>query len=225
MKLVHALALSIVPALASAQSSPSLRPGHVTISAGVAVSGPYGVGDATAELRSNRPGPAPPPFTLFRADSRVTRATSPEFRVGLALSRRLAIEAGASLSRPRITVAIADDLEAPAQQLAGERLQQYLFDAALTWQLPIRVGGRLAPFVAAGGGYLRQLHEDRMLAETGELYFAGAGARYWLRGRSGSSMALGFRGDVRANVRRNGIDFANKERVFPSLSVSVFLGL
>lgn len=228
MRLVRAyvaLVALMTPAVALAQDAPGLRAHRLTVGGAMVRSGSYDIGDATAELRGNGTGAAPAPFTLFQADSYVTSETFPEIKVGFALTRRLAIEAGASVAHPRIGVSIANDAEAPAQELLGEELHQYFFEAAVTWQLPVRFSRRFAPFVSGGGGYLRQLHEDRTLAEGGEIYFAGAGARFWLRGGAGGSLQLGLRGDIRANVRRNGIDFENRSRVFPTVSLGVFLGL
>ncbi len=153
----------LIPAVAFAQDGPGLRPGHFTFGAGVQQAGGYDIGDATAQLRGNGPGTLPTPFTLFQATSRFTAATAPMMHVGIALSRTLAFETAASYGRPRLAVSIAGDPEAPAQELPGETVEQYLFEAGLTWQLPVRTGRRVAPFVAAGAGYLRQLHEDRTL--------------------------------------------------------------
>ncbi len=38
-----------------------------------------------------------------------------------------------------------------------------------------RFGARGAPFLSGGAGYLRALHEDRILVDTGALWFAGGG--------------------------------------------------
>jgi hypothetical protein len=219
------MTLLSLPAIAQAQDAPSLREHRVTVSAGVSWSGGYDVGSATAQLRGNSPGATATPFTLFTADSRVSRATAPEIRAGFAITRRLLFEAGGSVSRPRIGVSITGDAEAPTQQLLGEELRQFLFDGSLSWQLPIRLGGRLAPFVIGGGGYLRQLHEDRTLGETGQIYYAGGGARYFLRGGHGDARPIGLRGDVRVNVRRRGIDFDNTMRAYPTLSLQLFVGI
>lgn len=231
--LLRGVALSLIvctPVLA--QEAPVLRPHHVTLLGGIAWAAPYDVGDATAQLRGNAPGATAPPFTLFSADSRLSMAFAPEFRVGFPLTRSFAIDGGLSFSRPRVAIAIANDAEAPPQQLDGEQLDQYQIDAQLTWQVPVPARARsratflhLAPFVAAGGGYLRQLHEGRALAETGWIYHAGGGARYWLRGGSGSSRDLGVQADARFNVRTGGIDFDNARRYYPSVSVMLFVGL
>jgi len=210
---------------ASAQDAPSLRAHRVVLDGGVQWSGGYAIGDVNAQLRTNATGSAPPPFTLFAASSDISSTPSVTARVGVTLSPHLAIEAGAAFGRPRVGVDISRDVEAADQRLEGEQLQQYVFDGALVWHLPVRLGARARPFVIGGAGYLRQLHEERTLVETGQVYFAGIGARYWLRGGSGRARSVGLRGDLRANLRRGGIDFEDKVRVFPTLAVSLFVSL
>jgi hypothetical protein len=210
---------------AFAQEAPQLRDNRVTINAGLVWLGGYDVGTSTAQLRGNGSGLTPPPFTLFTAESRFATTTAPELRVGVSLTPRLAIEGGVSLSYPRIAVSISSDPETSVQELPGEELQQYIFDGGLSWQLPINLGRKLAPFVVGGAGYLRQLHEDRTLAETGRIYYAGGGARYWLRGGHDNSRPIGVRGDFRINLRSNGIDFEDKMRTYPTISVFVFVGI
>jgi hypothetical protein len=211
--------------VAVAQESPSLRTHHVTLGAGVLWAGGYDVGDATAELRGNAIGASAPAFNWFNAKSRFTPAAAPEFHVGFALSPTLAIDGAVSYARPRIAVAIAGDAEAPSQELAGEKIEQYEFGAGVTWQLPVATASRFAPFVALGGAYLRQLHEDSALAETGRIYYAGGGARYWLRGGRGRATAAGVRVDARVNLRKDGIDFEQQMRAYPTLTLSLFVGL
>jgi len=227
---VGSLALVAVVALVAstpvnAQQAPELRDNRLTISAGMMWSGGYDIGDSTAQLRGNGTGGTAPSFTLFTADSRVSSATAPELRVGVSLTRRLVVEGGLTVTRPRIGVSIAGDPETAAQELPGEQLQQYLFDGGVTWQLPINFGRRLAPFVIGGAGYLRQLHEDRTLAETGRIYYAGGGARYWLRGGHGTTRPAGLRGEFRMNRRSDGIDFEDQMRTYPAVSLFFFLGL
>jgi hypothetical protein len=215
------LILSALCGLAGAAEAPA----QVTISAGAGWSGGYPIGDAAAELRTNATGATPPPFTLFAVASRIDPAPGGEARIGVAVTRRLSVEGGAAFARRRLAFDISGDLEAGPQSFAGESLQHYQFEAGLAWRLPLRRAPRLVPFVAGGAGYLRQLHQDRTLVETGQIYYAGGGAHYWLRGRPGSSRSLGLRGDVRLNVRRHGIDFENRTRMYPTLSLHLFVGL
>jgi len=210
---------------ASAQDAPSLRAHRVVLEGGAVWAGGYSVGDVNAQLRTNATGTAPPPYTLFAASSGITSAPSVTARVGFAVTPHLAVEAGGSFGRPRLAVDISRDVEVAGQRLEGERLQQYVIDGALVWQLPVRLGPRARPFVIGGAGYLRQLHEDRTLVETGQVFYAGLGARYWIRGGTGLARSVGLRADLRGNLRRGGIDFENKARVFPTLAVSLFLGL
>lgn len=210
---------------ANAQEAPALRAHRFVLDGGVVWSGRYAIGDATAQLRSNAVGTTPPPFTLFSASSAVGSVAQSSVRLGFALTPQLLIEGGASFGMPRVGIEISQDTEVGAQTLAGEQLKQYCFDGAVVWHLPVRLGSRARPFVIGGGGYLRQLHEERTLVETGQIYYGGVGARYWLRGGAGTTRSFGLRTDLRANVRRGGIDFENKVRVFPTLAVHLFLSL
>ena len=220
-----ALLMLLLATSASGQEAPQLRDNRVTINAGIAWLSGYDVGTSTAQLRGNGTGLTPPPFTLFTAASRVATTAAPELRVGVSLTPRLTIEGGASLSHPRIGVSISSDPETSVQELPGEELQQYVFDGGLSWQLPVNLGRRLAPFVIGGAGYLRQLHEDRTFAETGQIYYAGGGARLWLRGGQDDSRPIGVRGDFRINLRSNGIDFEDQRRTYPTLSLLAFIGI
>lgn len=210
---------------ASAQGAPALRAHRVVLDGGADWSGGYAIGSTTVQLRGNALGSNPPPFTLLTASSEVGRATTVSLRVGITLTSRWLVEVGGSFGAPRVGVTISHDVEAGAQRLAGEQLKQYLIDSAVLWHLPVRLGTRVRPFVIAGGGYLRQLHEERTLVETGQVYYGGLGARYWLRGGTGVGRALGVRGDVRATVRRGGIDFEDRTRVFPTVAVHLFVTL
>jgi hypothetical protein len=212
------------PAAAGAQEAPSFTPRQVTLGGGIVWSGPYDVGDATAGLRGNGIGSAPPVFTLFTASSRITQAFAPELRVGYAVTPQATIEFGLAYTRPRVAISIRNDAEAPSQDLPGETLEQYVIGGAVTWQLPVRVGRQWAPFAIGGAAWLRQLHQDRTLAENGQLYYAGGGARYFLRGGHGPGRAIGLRGDARVNFRTNGVDFEDQMRMYPTVSVAAFIG-
>jgi hypothetical protein len=198
---------------------------QVTITGGLGWSGGYDIGSSTAQLRTNANGLNPPPFTLFEVDSRVASAPGGELRVGVEVVPRLSVEGGVLFARRPLAFRITGDPELNAQEFEGESLQHYVFDAGLLWELPRNGGERFRLFATGGAGYVRQLHQDRTLVKSGQIYYAGGGARYWLRGRPDSNRSLGLRGDVRLNLRRNGIEFAESPRVYPTLSLLVFLGL
>lgn len=219
------LVLLLSAGTAHAQEAPALRPHRLVLEGGVVWSGGYAIGDVDARLRRNATGSTPPPFTLFSASSDLSRAASVSARIGFTLTPSLAIEGGGSFGMPRVGYAISQDPEVGAQQIDGEQLTQYFVDGALVWHLPMRLGSRVRPLVVGGGGYLRQLHEARTLAETGQVFYGGVGARYWIRGGLGTARSFGVRGDVRANLRRGGIDFEDQARVFPTVAVHLFLSL
>lgn len=214
--LLMALAIAVSAAPARAQLS---------ISGGLEWSGGYDIGQSSAQLRTNATGATPPSFTLFDVDSRLAASPGGELRVTVPVARAFAIEGGVHFTRRRLAFQISRDAEGGAHQLEGESLQQYVFDAAVLWELPRAVQReRLRVYATGGAAYLRQLHQDRTLVEHGQVYSAGGSARWWLRGRPGARSA-GVRGDVRLNLRRNGIDFANEARVYPTASIMIFLGL
>lgn len=198
---------------------------QVTINGGLGWSGGYDIGASSAQLRPNAPGAAAPPFTLFSVDSRIAPSPGGEVRVGVAITPRFTVEGGVLIANQRLAFAVSGDPESTAQQLDGETLHHYLFDAGVTWELPLLRRSRMRTFASGGGGYLRQLHQDRTLVETGQVYYAGGGARYWLRGGPTSSRSLGIRGDVRMNIRRRGIDFDNRARTYPTASLLMFVSL
>ena len=198
---------------------------QVTINGGLLWSAGHEAGASTADLRSNATGTTAPPFTWLQADSRVGPAPGFEGRVGVEVTRSFTIEGGASYARPRLMFAISRDAESANQEYEGESLHQYVFDGALLWRVPMTRSPRVAPFLAGGAGYLRQLHDERTLVESGQLYFAGGGARFWLRGSASSPHSLGLRTEIRVNIRRRGVDFENAVRVYPTVSALLFVGL
>jgi hypothetical protein len=220
------LLVSVLPVVADAQGRdqpPALEARHVTVSGGVIWTGGYAIGDATAELRGNAIGPTAPPFTLFAADTTIDATAGFEARVGFAVTRDLTIETGFSYQRPGLTTELSQDAEAEETTIEAEQLAQYVVDVAVVWQIPgVSIGKRMRPFVSGGGGYLRQLYDERTLVETGSVYYAGGGVRYWLRGGDGQRRSVGIRADARVQWRRDGVEFENKTRAMPVIGVLVF---
>lgn len=229
--LALALALVAAPvadgAAQTGQAAPHLRPGRPSITVGGVLSGGYPIGEAAAELRQNVPGTtSPPPFTLFRTSTEMNRAAGVEARVAWPLSASVAVEVGGAFSRPGLTVSVDGDAESPAVTLDQSRLEQYVIEAAVVWQLSrLAIGPRARPYLSVGGGYLRQLYDERTLVETGQIFHVGAGVRYWLRGGQGLGRDLGLRGEVRYHVRREGVEFAGQSRRYPGATLSLFVGL
>ena len=224
-RLATAVLLVASVSSASAQDNdPALRPHRFTLSAGVVASGGYPVGDQSAELRRNAAG-NPAPLPLFRAESTFEAAPGFDARVDFALSRGLAIEVGATYSTPRLEVTVSDDSESDPNVQLGEEVSQYTVDVSGLWLVSGLALGRVRPYIILGGGYLRQLHEDRLVAETGGLFHAGGGVRIWFTGGSGSARAIGLRVEARLVRRSGGIEFEDGVRNYPAFSILGFLGL
>ena len=219
-------ALGLCPtAAAFGQDDPSVRPRRLTVSAGGAFAGGYPVGDITAHLRRNTTG-TPSPFPLLRAESSIERAAGPELRIGVAVTRSLEIEVGGAYATPQLGVTISQDDELAEGAFASERIEQYTVDVSGVYLIPrLTIASRVRPYVVAGGGYLRQLHEGRLRVETGGTMHVGGGLRYWLRGGGPKQRAYGARAELRYVRRTGGVEFEEQARSFPSVSLLAFIGL
>lgn len=208
-----------------AQAQSASKAYRWTIGGGLGWTGSYPVGDGTADLRQNAPGNPSPVLPLFRAASTFEPSPGIEGRFGFAITPRVMVEIGGRYSTPRLRVDISRDTEADAVSFDGETISQYNVDVSVLVEMPVLGrASRLRPFAIGGAGYLRQLHDDRVLVETGQLYHLGGGARLFFRGASGDRRPLGLRGDVQAAYRRDGIEFESQTRVMPTVSVLLFFG-
>ena len=218
--IVSLLLLTVTPASARAQTTePPLR--RFELAAGIGFLGGAALGDADADLRS---GTSTDPYRLFSTSSRQPGATVLDLRAGFDLSRRIGFEARVLFGHPEVRTTVEGDAEGAPTIDVVERLDQYLVDGGIVFRLDeLRVKG-LRPFVTAGGGYLRQLHEGLTVIEEGQVFYVGGGARYWIFTRPrGVPRAGGVRGDVRLNVLTGGIVFDDGNRRQASGSVSFFL--
>ncbi|MBI4487274.1 MAG: hypothetical protein HY655_14825 [Acidobacteria bacterium] len=163
-------------------------------------------------------------FPLFSTSSELAAAPGLEARVGIRFARRLQVEASSSYRRPQLRATISGDVENAARIAVAESIQQFTFDGALVLQLARwRFGRGGLPFVSAGAGYLRELHEGRTLAAAGRTFHVGGGVKYLIVSRDGRWKGLGVRGDVRALVRANGAALDSRAHVSPALAASGFV--
>lgn len=178
--------------------------------------------EALDALLTGNDGNSSSPLTLFTAETRVRPVVGAQGRVGFYLSSSLAFEAGVQYSRPIFEARLADDSEDATDITAEETLSRYVIDGSLVYHLRglSFAGGRGLPFVSAGAGYLRELHEGEELVETGTTYHAGAGIKFWV---TAGKRRLGVRGDAGVTVRDGGFDFEDKRRLLPTAGASMIV--
>jgi len=197
---------------------------RIEADAGAGILGGGGLGSADANLRRN--DPVRQTFRLFATSSDVGRAPLWLVRLAFPLSRRFAIEGALTKATPDVRVSATSDFEGAPSITTTETIDQYFIDASVLIMLDeLRIGTRAVPFAAAGGGYLRQLHEGQRLVEQGEVYHVGGGIKYWLLTRNaGTVRSAGLRADARAYFLRGGISFDDRPRSHVAISGSVFVG-
>lgn len=213
-------------ALAQSASPARWRPWHPVVSIGGGWVGSESLGTVTAETRATGVGtPTPSPFPLFETTSTLDPAPRAELALAVPVTRTLALELVGTLARPTLTTAISRDAEAAPAATASEQIDEYTVGARVLYDLPRwSIGGRARPYLTAGGAYLRQLHEDQVLVETGRMWTAGAGLRLWLLGvRQGRS--LGVTTEVGWAWRTGAITFTDGARGVPTASIRLFAGL
>jgi len=206
-----------------AQITGQRRVRRVEVDAGGGILGGAGLGSADANLRAS--DPARRPFRLFGTGSRFASAPTFHVRAGVALTRRIGVEGGLLLSHPDLRTSISGDVENAPGITIAERIDQYGIDVGIVVTLSeLSLGGRTVPFVAAGAGYLRQLHEGQTVVEQGRAYHAGGGVKHRLLSRDrGFLSAAGVRADARVYLMSGGIAFEDRLRPHMAISGSVFV--
>jgi hypothetical protein len=221
MPLSSVVAAQRPPGRVSAPSAPSQLPGRFEVSAGGSWLGGADFGERTADLRGTV---ADRPFRVFTTDTRLSRAVAFEGRLGYRLLPRVTVEGRASLGRPTQRTTVTGDVENAASATVAERLSHYALDAGVVTPLPGARLGSVVPFVTAGAGVLRQIHEGRVLVETGPTYYVGGGLRHTWRTRpSGFVNIVGVRADARLDVLA-GAPMNDATRRRPSVGLSLYAG-
>ena len=210
----------LTPSIASAQSADPPSP---RFEAGIGV---LWIGQqALGSSKANETVAAGTTTPLFSTSSDLAGATGIDGRIGVRLTRSLVAEAEASYLKPQLRIAISGDTEGAPALTATETIQQFTIGGGLSWYLPNQGwSARFAPFVMAGGGYLRQLHEQNTLVETGSFVQVGAGAAYLLSTqRHFHTKSTGVRVDLRAIRLSKGVAFDDGGRVAPAFGASAFV--
>lgn len=188
--------------------------GSVEVSGGAAVAGGKDLGTIDATLTGN-PSTGNGSVVLFTAESTLSQAIGAQVRAGFYVTSRLSVEGGLQYTRPEIRVRLGSDFEDAPSTTASETVTSYLFTGSLAYHFG---GGRLRPFILAGGGHIRDAHAGSEVVETGNEFHAGGGVKAWFgSGRS----KIGARLDLTASVRDGGVGTSDGRRLVPSAAFSL----
>jgi hypothetical protein len=199
----------------------SAIPGRLELGAGLSWMGAQPLGSRDANLTTGTGSL----LRLFSSTSDLHPVAGFEGRVGVKLTRAIEVEALASYATPQLRTRVSNDTENSAGATVTESVQQYNVGAAVIWYAMARkAGARTHPFVTAGAGYLRQLHEAATLIAAGQTYHVGGGAKVVLASRPRKILkVVGARLDVRAIVRTKGITFDGRRSISPAAGASLFV--
>lgn len=163
-------------------------------------------------------------LTQFTATSELGGVAGLAGRAGVRVARSVVVEAEASYLQPQLRIALSGDTEGAAPVTATETVQQFTMGGGVLWYVPVVQTRRLAPFLTGGGGYLRQLHEQATLVQTGRYYQFGGGVSALLVSRRHfHTKGVGARLDARAVVRSKGVAFDVGSKTSAAVGVSAFV--
>ena len=151
-------------------------------------------------------------FDLFQFSGEVANGAGAGAWLGYHLTRMIALEAGLRFSKPELSYRLSGDAENAPDATATETLNRYVFTGSVVLHLRRVDVSRFVPFVAAGGGHIRELHELNELVETGHEYHALGGVKYWL---GNNRRRLGLRAQAGVSVGNGGFDFREGSRTVP----------
>jgi len=216
------------PALAQSGRVQSSGGGRLEIGGSVGFAGAYALASERVTLQTGGGGET----TFFEVDTTVTSAPLVDARIGWWLTPSLAVEGVFGIARRNIETEVRLDVDNAPPTTARSRLTQYTAEAGVTWdirRLQWRQS-RIRTYVTGGGGYLRELHEERTAVDTGAVFFGGAGIRYGLGGGRASGATgrvaasrFGLRGEVRFVGRTGGFDTDDEVRFFPRVHAGAYV--
>src|SRR5262245_26873386 len=126
------------------------------------------------------------------------------------------------MGKPALETVVSSDAERSGTFSAVEDINQYIFDGGVLVHLDEMEAFGLRPFATGGFGYVRQLHGDQQLVETGHLFYVGGGVI-----RPLFSRRQGFirSGNIRADLRLNVLSLELEEDSRPQGSITASLVL
>jgi hypothetical protein len=185
--------------------------GSVAISGGGVWSPGFDTHSGQAQLTQSTQGSK---YDLFSFDGKVNGFPGLQARIGVYVSSAISVEGGIRYAKPRLDYRLSGDAESAADEAATETLSHYVIDGSILFHITSAsfAGGRGVPFVSAGAGYLRELHEGNELVETGNELHVTGGIQYWF---GGGKHRFGLRGEAGLTSRQDGFDDDDARRTLP----------
>jgi hypothetical protein len=192
-----------------AAAIPAAAQSRLEFGAGISRSGGFEAGGRDA-LESRNPTSGTVPLTLFGTSAGLGSSAGVTGSAALYLTKNLAVEATAEYARPVLQTRIVTDFEGATGTTVESRLRSFIAGGSVLYHFG---ASRVAPYVLAGAGWMRQLDEENVLLVTGAEAHAGGGLRYRL------DRHFAVRGDLSATAREKSIAFEEKRRVLPRVAV------
>lgn len=170
--------------------------------------------DPRAATLTPNPGTGSDSFELFGADPSIKPVFGAQALVGYYITRALAIEGGMQYSRPTLSVELSDDFEDAPSLTAATSITQYLFTGSAVYHFGN--SANVTPFIAAGAGHLRDVHNGNELLGTSVEYHGKVGVK-WRTGNERGRMGLRAEGGV--SMRTGGFSFDEDRRMVPTAAV------
>lgn len=196
----RALALGLVACVIVQATPASAQTPKIEFTIAAVVDGASSAGVTHAELVD----PSGNPFTLFEAKHRTTWAPGLEGRVDWRVTDRWAVGVTGSWSRPDFETRISGDAEGADPVTAALGMDRFAVELGV--ERRFGTSTKWQPFARVGAGWLRELADDRALADSGVAAHVGGGLKYWVReGRPGWLGHIALRAEARLTLRRGGI--------------------
>jgi hypothetical protein len=204
---------------AAAQPGSPLSQARFEIGGGARWIGPSNVGGVDAVESGNGTGPV----TLFRTESSLKGKVGVELRAGVRIAGPLRVETSFAYHNAELAVTVTSDRENAAPITATETLQHFQLDGGVIFQPDRWRAGRTRFFASGGGGYLRQLHQEQTLAETGWSSYVGGGLLRPLTERPPRVAMIGLRVEARLMTLARAAALDDRVHSAPVAAASLFV--
>lgn len=160
-------------------------------------------------------------LSVFETRSELAASPGAVVRVGVRATSAWWIESSLAIGATRLATRVTQDRDVAAVTIR-EALSQYTVEGRVVRRLA-HGGRRLTPFLGGGGGYIRLLHDDRMLAEDGWSAHGGGGFDYQFSTSALRSARPGLRVDVRGQLLPGDVALDGRSHVVPVFEATLFV--